>query len=68
MSNGLTFIYYFVTKLINLFFNSFVVDGATFGWIIFAVLAMGMIIKTLLNLVGGISINVRQFQRGKNNE
>lgn len=63
MSNGLTLINYIWSKLLSLFFNDLTVtNGATVGWIIFAVIMFSFIFLNLLSVPRALAPNLYRGQ------
>lgn len=62
MNDSLNFIYYAFSKFLTFIFNDFIITNyATFGWIVVSSFAMGITIKSLLNIVNGVKFGHQYF-------
>lgn len=60
MGDALQVIIYIYNKLIDLFFNKFVFDGVSLGWVLVTLLMFSMVAHNILNLPKSIFSEQKQ--------
>lgn len=54
MSNAIDIFYYIFTQFINFFFNSYILEGVSLGWVVITCIIFGILIRSVLNIPHGL--------------